>query len=467
MPSILVSSINGGLDVRRLPETTPGGVLIKATDGHMNRGGEFEKRSAFVPTYALPANATESMAATAAGVYVFGTASTPAGIPVGVTYQQVANGGKTLDRILSWDLFKGEIFAIARYTDLSISGFYNGVLDTDMPANSTFFQTIGTKGNTVAGPLLNHSVVSDPTTWSSGTGAGFEDLSQYLSGAENLLALSDYQNFTAIFATRTIQIWSLDADPGNNARQQTLRNTGTTSPRSVLGYGDGDVFYLDESGLRSLAARVGSTSAATSGIGVKVDPLIIAKLRSLTDDERSKVIALIEPQDGRFWLIMKDTIFVLTYFPEEKISAWSTYTTTYYDTNGVLQNFTVDDACVFNRRVYIRSGDEIFVYGGIATGLVTDATVAEAWMPYLDGSDPTKFKKWRAFDAAISGEWDVAAGMSLRDNTVEDAVCTIYRSTYNEESIGTIGDSTHISLRFRSRGTGAAILSACAIHYEE
>jgi hypothetical protein len=54
----------------------------------------------------------------------------------------------------------------------------------------------------------------------------------------------------------------------------------------------------------------------------------------------------------------------------------------------------------------------------------------------------------------------------LRDTDEEDDVCIISRTTYNDERIGLVGQSTHASLRFRSRGTGAAVVGACALHYE-
>ena len=40
MGTIWVKEFTGGLDTRRLPVTTTAGVLIKANNGHINRGGE-------------------------------------------------------------------------------------------------------------------------------------------------------------------------------------------------------------------------------------------------------------------------------------------------------------------------------------------------------------------------------------------------------------------------------------------
>ena len=53
MGTVWVREFTGGLDARRLPETTAGGVLIRARNGHISRGGEFEKRAAFALLAAL------------------------------------------------------------------------------------------------------------------------------------------------------------------------------------------------------------------------------------------------------------------------------------------------------------------------------------------------------------------------------------------------------------------------------
>jgi hypothetical protein len=563
--TIWIQKFRDGLDARRLPETTNSGALIRAVDGHITRGGEFEKRAAFVPTYTLPAGETVNLAATADSVCVFGHLAAPA-VPAGVAYRQLDFVGTPLDRVVSWDLFDGEIYAAALFTgDPDTQHFYGTTLVTSRIGTSAFasfifagggpgdtvdfiidgvsatggpvawvtsdavtatavetainattsspdylaialgaavfifavgvgtaangrtavatttgaafvipasadlaggqepflqgtryVRTIGTKMYTLSGPELQFSAIGDPLDWDTGPGFGFIDTSSYTSGSEDLTAVVEFGDAGAVFSQRTVQIWQLEPDPDDNALRQRLRNTGTSCPKSITQHGDSDIFYLDECGLRSLRGRDSSTAASTYGVGVKVDPLIVAKLRSLAEDERSLVVGLIEPVTGNFWLIMKDTIFVYAYFEEEKVSGWTTY----------LPGFTVDDAVVFDRRVYLRSGDTIYVYGGLETGRETDDTVAEMWTAYQDGEDPAKAKTWMGFDAAVSGEWAVAVGTSLRDTDEEDDVCIISRTTYNDERIGLVGQSTHASLRFRSRGTGAATVGACALHYD-
>ena len=107
----------------------------------------------------------------------------------------------------------------------------------------------------------------------------------------------------------------------------------------------------------------------------------------------------------------------------------------------------------------------IFAYGGTDVDLAYDATVAEAWLPYLDANAPTKDKNFTGVDAATEGEWVVHVAMQPTNKAAEDKVAQITETTFNHMSIPGDGRSTHISLRFRSVGDTYARLSSAVIHY--
>jgi hypothetical protein len=579
--TIHIKEFTGGLDTRRMPENTTGGVLIVARDGHITRGGEFEKRAAFVPTYTLPAG-TVGLSYVPTGLIVYGSDPAPA-MPFGVTYLRLQHpdGATALTRVLSDDLYAGKRYAVGEFADGSRHHFYNGVRVTDwfdgraratfrvaagvdsgsalsnltvagvavisspvswqgsaaqtasaiasaingytsspdyqaaasgdtvsIPAATagaaandssvaftvagglvvtptdglvlangaadttggylpgTFVKTIGSKVYSVSGPNLHFSGIQQPTQWKTdAVGAGFIDMSSQSSGAEELKAIARYQTFIALFSERVIQIEYVDSDPENNKFSQSLENTGTASPRSVTPFGDADLFYCDESGVRSVRARDASNSAATADIGVPVDTLITAKLATFDTLEREDIIGLIEPRDGRFWLSMKDEIFAFSYFAGSKVSAWSTYTPSYIDADGETVTFEVQAMVSFKRRVYVRSGDTVFVYGGMGADVQYDATVAEAWLPYLDAGTPAKTKELEGVDAAVEGVWEVRMAMDPVDLTASDKLATITESTFREGRIAASGQSTHFGLRFRSRSDGPAKLGSAVIHF--
>jgi hypothetical protein len=527
MGTLWVREFTGGLDTRRLPETSKGGTLIKAIDGHINRGGEFEQRAAFVPFAKLP-KGTVGMAYVPAGLVVFGSGGQPADLPANVIYQQLQHPSSNakLTKVLSYDLFSGKLFVAAKFDDGSINQYYDGNVVTNYGSNSAivpgnFVQTFGRKMYYLTGPNVIYSNLADPTNFdpdsgiiksdgtvststtdadgktttytktrktnadgtitvtvktdnpdgtsttttsveqpaSSGVGAGFNDLSEEDYGSENLVAIGRYQNYLAFFSDRTIQIRYMDPDPALSKAIQALHNTGTLSPRSVTQFGDSDLFYLDSSGLRSLRARDASNSAATSDIGSAIDVLLTQTVRASSADDVNGAIGLIEPRDGRFWLSLGSQIFVFSYFPAAKVSAWSIYN----------PGFHVDDMTVYERRAYVRSGDQIYVYGGLGEIATYDDTEAVAWLPFLDADTPTEEKAVQGIDAAVKGTWLIELGMEPARLEVSDKIGTITETTFSGNRIPAHHRATHMSLRFTSKGRpaggGPCILGSAAVTF--
>jgi hypothetical protein len=329
---------------------------------------------------------------------------------------------------------------------------------TSVGLTSTSIKTIKDKLYATAGSYLVFSGVADATGWEDGTdvGAGAINMATQASQSEKVYGITPYDRNAAVFSERTVQIWFLDPDPEKNSQVQVLPNTGTRAARSITNFGDADVFYLDLTGIRSLRARNSSNAAFASDVGNAVDPLLLDHLASLTQDERDRAIGIIEPRDGRFWLAVKDKIFVFSYFVGSKVSAWSTYE----------PGFDVEDMCLFERRIYLRSGDTIYTYGGTDDALAYDDTEAEAWLPYLDADAPALKKQLQGYDAAVRGQWEVRCGMDPRNEEVSDLLGVLTETTYTLERLGAQGSSTHFSFRFKSQGTGPRILSALVIHYD-
>src|SRR3954470_22542680 len=100
-----------------MSETTKGGAMVRAVNGHINRGGEFEQRAAFVQAFELPVGTTKGLAAGKRALHVFGSGP-PLGIPTGITYQRLQHpGGSALVDVPSTDLYAGQVYAIGRYED--------------------------------------------------------------------------------------------------------------------------------------------------------------------------------------------------------------------------------------------------------------------------------------------------------------------------------------------------------------
>lgn len=320
--------------------------------------------------------------------------------------------------------------------------------------SGTFCKTIKTKMYVLSQSVLMFSAAGDPTKFLTGTGSGFINLANEATGSEDLQAIASYFENSAILAQRAIQIWFLDVDPAQNAQIQVLGNTGTIAAQSVVEYGENDVFYLAESGIRSLKARDSSNAAFATDIGNRIDDLVVRDIRRDTL-AAANAKAILEPIDGRYLLAIGGTIYVFSYFPSSQISAWSTYET----------GFHIDYWSFSGSQLLTRSGDDLYAYGGLS-GDEYDNSEVVVQLPFLDAGRAATFKVLQGMDVACEGRWDVQIALDPNQPTVFDDVGTVYKATYTDGRMSMQGYSTHFSPRLVSVYDGAAKLSNLAVHYE-
>src|SRR2546422_809191 len=89
-----------GLDTRKSELTTKPGALLSLINAHINAGGEVEQRKSFAKKTSFPAG-TFGLEATDSGLVTFGSISTPAGLPSGVTYQQLTAPSGAYPNVMS------------------------------------------------------------------------------------------------------------------------------------------------------------------------------------------------------------------------------------------------------------------------------------------------------------------------------------------------------------------------------
>ena len=321
----------------------------------------------------------------------------------------------------------------------------------------TSCMTHETKIYALCGSLLQFCAVNGPTLWDTieDTGAGFINVSNHDSGSDDLTGIEVFQNNLTPMARRTIQVWQSNADPDLNAKLQTIKNTGCRAHKSVISFGDFDVFYLSDSGIRSLRARSSLNTAAVNDVGTLLDPFVREQVLSLTDDQIADAVAVLDPIDDRYWLALGNKIFVFSYFPGSKIAAWS-----YYE-----PGFTVSDAVQLNDRVYVRSGDTIYLYGG-DDNVTYDSTVVEVQLPFNATSQPGTYKDLEGVDIDCTGTWDMKVLVDPNNENRYVRAGTVSGFTYNKADIGLTGNTTHFAPKLVSSGSGYKKISSVAIHFQ-
>lgn len=197
--------------------------------------------------------------------------------------------------------------------------------------NAVFLLTYANKMNALANTQWFFSALDAPTEFNYsliGGNANIE-LANKFATPENLLALAPYQGRMAIFGRNTTFISLIDADPAQYKVVQTLGNTGTLAALSVQPLGELDVFFLNGTGIRSLRVRDNTLNAFVGDIGSPIDLLVQEKLAAASATERAAACGIVDPASGRYWLFLKDTIYVISQFQSAKVTAWSTYAPTY------------------------------------------------------------------------------------------------------------------------------------------
>lgn len=463
MPYIVIEDFRAGLDRRKLAAASPQGSLQGLTNAHISRGGEVEKRLAMVAQYALPPGETFGLEGANGVLYTFGSVAAPA-VPVGVTYQQLVHpSGVAMNGLKAAEFYDGKLWVAASYANGDVLEFYDGVLIPDWDAGSgatvagqspVALLTHGDKMYAAHGSILSFSGIAAPTLWQSGVGYGFKNMSNQSAGSEALTALGRYQNLMAIFARRNIQIWYLDPDPLQNVQRQVLDKIGTFAPRSVVSFGDVDVFFLADSGVRSLRVRDSSNQSGVSDVGTPIDEYLLGYLAGLTEEQKAAAVGVMEPISGRYILAIGTRCFVFSYFSTAKISAWSTYDL----------GFTVTSFVDIDGRVWARAGDTVYLLGG-QDGRTYDNCTVEVDLPYIDGRQVATFKDFAAIDIVCEGEWIVYVNTDSENPEAESRVAIVGNTTLAADSIGMVGHAPLVKLRLVNEAPGPARLSKVIIHY--
>lgn len=139
MPYNVISSFKYGLDARRSELTSVPGTLEELRNGHVNQGGEVEKRKAFVRT-SLVNNYSFGFEALKDSLVVFGDHNDTGGWPANVIYQQLTHpdGVTPMTKVVSSTVFGGKTVVVAEFSSGERFLYYDGFLVDDDVAGLVF-----------------------------------------------------------------------------------------------------------------------------------------------------------------------------------------------------------------------------------------------------------------------------------------------------------------------------------------
>lgn len=538
MPYFIISNFAAGMDRRRSAETSSSGSLRLLRNAFINEGGEIEKRKAFslheeltaygqMPEFkgriagpfpcpgsrdtamfrhrqnALP-GAPFTAGSGGLAEYISDTEAATGRVQQTFWVQKSAlslPGAQALLHARSVSEFSTTIYAVESWVqeaDLSrqfthVEIGFTGTeptSETEVSANSgrEYQRILRNKGYVVSGSTIYASAVGDPSDM-AGVGSWVNDLTTQGTPIGGAMALGEYFGDLVVFGDRGMMFWQVDPDPDANQYLRTI-NGSVFAPRSIFGYADGDILFLDRSGIRSLQARDSSNQARVSDVGSPLDVLIRAAIAPDADDADAMfgqpspevqnslfydvATAIVHRNTGHFWLALRDKIYVLSRYPSAKVLAWSEFSLPdpvyRSERSGINKARWVADWCEINDSVVLRNfADEVYVYGGAAGDTYDDSEV-EVIIPFMDMGRPGSTKLFRGVDVVCDGTWTVEFSTEFRGNDrdiIWAPLAEITDGTRENARLGMSASGTQIALRLKSSSAFAAKVAQVIVHYDE
>jgi hypothetical protein len=425
----------------------------------------------------INANATEVVTATVSGTAI--TITAKADNTSFVAVGDWTNGGTTADEAVTITTAQAATSTQPQITTATLSGALEvgdryavtinanqyGAGDNPASVGVRLF-THGQKVYAMVGPSVYFCAVDDPLSWRANVnGGGRLNMSNNEEGTLEVVGAARYQGDVAFFAHDSAQVWTLDPDPTINSLSQVIEQTGAVAGRTPFTYGNNDTFYLSRSGSRSVRSRSVSGGPFVTDIGNAIDTLLISHMRELGPDTVSLAQSMMETVDGRYMLALGNRIYVLSYFPGSKIEGWTWYEPT------EIPDFSADWVSVHQGKLYIRSGNAIYLYGGedgnTYDSSAEDNYVVSVGLPFLGGKKLFEQKELAGWDMAVENEWVVKALTDPRNENIKTALGSVDEITYADLDLPAAIDGEMFALEMTCKSPGPATISNFAMHFGE
>jgi hypothetical protein len=193
-----------------------------------------------------------------------------------------------------------------------------------------------------------------------------------------------------------------------------------------------------------------------SDVGSAIDLSLIPVMRSDINGAKA-ARATVQPIQGRYWLYLSGSIYVLSYFPAGNITAWSVF----------LPGFPVRNFAIVENRVFAYAEDNtLYLYGGVDQNTY-DSSRVRVRTPHHTADSPTQNKRIQSIDVMCQGAWSLSVGMLPNNTEAFELVANIQDNTYGLMSIPFAGYGTHFAAHLEHQAPGPALLAALHFNLQE
>lgn len=256
------------------------------------------------------------------------------------------------------------------------------------------------------GANVDYCATGNCRDWTTANDAGFLPAGLQATGSDQVTALGQFQKSLVVFFSDSCQVWDVSSNPAANALTGTIENVGTNFHKSARAL-TGDLFFLSQSGFRSISLLSLTANLQDSDVGNPIDKLVVPSIGT-TDDPHSEYF----PKLGQWWCINGSTVWAYSFSKTAKLSAWSKFT----------WPFTIDDATVLNQELYLRSGDNVYkISTEVFKDGASDIPLVDVQMFYQDANLPDVTKQFTGQKHICTGTPTVSFLFAADDQTLESA----------------------------------------------
>lgn len=453
-PSITYDRFEGGLDLRKGPEVSDANRLRELTNMYVTSGKALRRRPGTRKRFELPAD-TVGLFTYNGRLQTFSAAYEDSTADYTVNRLRHPDGVQALVDVPFAAPFQGFLYVVGVYADGSIWHHY---LDGQSPSyidaapHSRVVTIAASKIWAADGDVVRFSATLNPRDWATADDAGFLPTGSQRGGEQEATALGVFQKYLAVFFGDGLQLWTVDPDPDLHALFSQVDSTGTTYPRSVRSVFS-DLYYLADSGFKSVAIQGFNQSEEETDIGSPIDDLVEPLLAA----GPAEPIAGFYAARGQYWAALGATVYVYTFSRSAKISAWSEYRFPW----------AIADMTELGSTLFLRA-DDGSVYE-VDEHAARDDAQAVTWlvrMAYLDMKQPGNLKRVHGVDVVARGGGTLAFGFDPRREEVLASPLRFDGNTRPGPMLGVEICSTSVSPQLSGEGDEIFQLDALTLNYD-
>ncbi len=321
--------------------------------------------------------------------------------------------------------------------------------------------TLAQKVFAIDGGVVRFTATDNPWDWTAVADAGFLPTGVRAPGADDSVALGEFNSQLVVIMADSIQVWTVDPDPTLMALDKTIPNIGTKYPQTLQGVG-GDLFFLTPFGFRSIAVQKFTTNLVDLDIGTPVDELVKADLAVASLPSPA---AMYYSGGGQYWCFIGSKVWIYSYSRQSKVNAWS-----YYNFSGNIGDIMY--MALLQDSLYLfgsQGGIPDKIYKVDETVFNDDGVMFEVVVqpPYQAFKAPGILKQIVGFDAVIEGSCDVQHMWDARDETKITQKMELSGDTRPGPMVPVDIMATEVATRFTNYDNQAFRLSALTYYYDK